>query len=233
MEKHDIVYILRNDIEPQELRYSLRSLENFPHRDVRFVGGEPAYLRADRQVYIAQKGATPWERSTYTIQKICSSDETPEEFWLFNDDFFIMKPQKELGPKYNGDLWAHIAYIERRHGGRKSAYTAQLRRTAEKLEDAGFQTRNYAMHIPMLINKQNALETLDRFPFTPMFRSLYGNMHDIGGENMADVKIATITEKPSEEAEFLSTSDNSWLVGEIGRFIRARFTEPSKYETDK
>lgn len=233
MKKRDIIYILRNDIEPQELRYSLRSLENFPHGDVWFVGGEPAYLRADRQVYIAQRGDTPWERSTYTIREICSSDETPEEFWLFNDDFFVMKPQKEFGPKYNGDLWRHIAHIEKRHGGKISAYTAQLRRTAQELENAGFQTRNYAMHIPMLINKQDALETLDRFPFVPMFRSLYGNMHDIGGENMADVKIATITERPSEDAEFLSTSDSSWIVGEIGRFIRARFQEPCKYETDK
>ena len=233
MEKHDIIYILRNDIEPQELRYSLRSLKNFPHGKVWFFGGEPAYLKPDRQVYIAQRGATPWERSTFTIQAICNSDKTPEEFWLFNDDFFIMKPLKDLGPRYNGDLWKHAAHIEQRHGGRISAYTAQLRRTAEALESAGFQTRTYAMHIPMLINKENALETLARFPHVPMFRSLYGNMHDIGGENMPDVKIATITEKPAEDAELLSTADNSWIVGEVGRFIRERFPEPCEYETDR
>lgn len=37
--EYDAVYILKNDIDPSELRYSLRSLENFPHGKVWFFKG--------------------------------------------------------------------------------------------------------------------------------------------------------------------------------------------------
>lgn len=232
MKKRDIVYILRNDIEPQELRYSLRTLKNFPHGRVWFFGGEPAYLKPDVQKYIAQRGDTPWERVSFTLRQACAETELTDDFWLFNDDFFIMKPVTEYEPKYNGTLWQHIIEVEDRHGGHPSAYTAQLRRTAKALQEADLPQLNYALHVPMLINKEKALKTLDRFPFVPMFRSLYGNMNHINGVDTEDVKIATINKEPDPEAELLSTSDNSWLAGKVGAFIRERFPDKSKYETD-
>ena len=232
MKKYDIIYILRNDIEPYELRYSLRSLRNFPHGSVWFYGGQPAFLRADRQEYVAQRGDTPWERVSYTLRQICENDETPDDFWLFNDDFFIMKKVTEFEPRYNGTLWRHIIEVEDRHGGKVSAYTAQLRRTAKALDEAGLPCRNYAIHVPMLINKEKALTTLNKFPFVPMFRSLYGNMNDVGGIDTPDVKIAVIDKEPDHDAELLSTADNSWLVGRVGEYIREAFPDRSEYETD-
>ena len=80
--------------------------------------------------------------------------------------------------------------------------------------------------------KEKALKTLDRFPFVPMFRSLYGNMNHINGVDTEDVKIATINREPDPEAELLSTSDNSWLAGKVGAFIRERFPDKSRFETD-
>ena len=230
MEKHDIVYILRNDIEPYELRYSLRSLKNFPHGKVWFFGGEPPFLHPDRSVPVEQIGGSPWARVCYTLRKVCATDEVTDDFWLFNDDFFIMKPIKEYGPRYNKTLVEHAADVESRHGGKPSKYTAQLRRTAAALEAKGLETKNYALHIPMLINKKKALQVLDEYPDVPMFRSLYGNTYHIGGMDTNDVKIAVIDKEPDHDAELLSTADNSWLVGKIGAYIKQQFPDPCEYE---
>lgn len=231
MKKHDIVYVLKNDIEPYELRYSLRSLKNFPHSRVWFFGGVPAYLKADREIYIEQKGETPWARVCFTLKWICETEELTDDFWLFNDDFFIMKPVGEYQPRYNGDLISHAEEIEARNGG-ESRYTSQLWKTAELLKAEGLSIRNYAVHMPMLINKAKALRVLMQYPDAQIFRSMYGNFYDIGGIDTKDVKIATISEAPAEDAELLSTADNSWLVGKVGAYIRACFPEPCEYEID-
>ena len=48
---NDIVYILKNDVEPNELRYSLRTVEkNFPHGRVFFFCGCPQGITPDRFV---------------------------------------------------------------------------------------------------------------------------------------------------------------------------------------
>lgn len=49
MKKYDIVYILKNDVKPDEIRYSLRSIEqNLEHGNVWFFGGIPEGIRPDR-----------------------------------------------------------------------------------------------------------------------------------------------------------------------------------------
>jgi hypothetical protein len=91
---------------------------------------------------------------------------------------------------------------------------------------------DYALHVPMLINKQKALEVLNTFR-CPMFRSLYGNYWKVGGILTDDVKIHNTTDVPKEGQLLVSTNDRSFSEGEVGRFIKSRFTEPSKWEKDK
>ena len=46
---NDIVFVLKDHLDTDELRYSLRSIEkNFPHRYVWFVGGQPEGFKPDR-----------------------------------------------------------------------------------------------------------------------------------------------------------------------------------------
>ena len=226
---HDIVYILKADIDSEELRYSLRTVEaNFPHESVWFFGGCPKWASPDHYVPFEQKGATAWQKSTSTLREICETDGVTEDFWLFNDDFFIMQPVEDLPQMYHGTLAERVREILSRASW--SRYAENLVETRRQLEEAGCSSLNYALHVPMLINKEKALEVLDRFPRCPMFRSLYGNYCEVGGINTEDVKIHSRTVVPDASCVLLSTNDDTFDLGEAGRFIRARFTKRSKFE---
>lgn len=229
MNKYDIVYFLKNGIDSAELKYSLRSVaKNFPHNRLWFAGGQPKDLIPDARLAIRQNAKTKWENVRNMLRKICSNDDITESFWLFNDDFFIMKPWQSDEPLYHDSLEHHIQHIEHRHDDKKSEYTINLRQCKDMLEAAGYGTLNYAIHCPMLIDRKKMLETLDVFPDCPMFRSLYGNMHAIGGTEHYDCKVAGFDR--IIEDEWISTTDTSFRLGRIGRYIRKSFPDPCAYE---
>lgn len=230
-EKHDIVYILKNNYTSEELKYSLRSVcENFPFRKIWFYGGRPEGIEPDEYVEITQAGDTKWDKVTYTLRKICSNSDITEDFWLFNDDFYVMRKVKHLEPMIGGTLQARIRRIASKHGGVDSKYSAQLRRTAEILANYKLDTLDYAMHVPILINRAKGLRTLDKFKGFPMFRSLYGNHHRIGGVVINDVKIQDCNQVPTGDEILLSTNDRSFRAGEVGRYLRDRFNTECRYE---
>ena len=75
MRKYDVVYILKNDIKTDEIRYSLRSIEqNLPHKNVWFVGGQPAGLKPDKALPMKQKGILKWEKARSSLLAICKND---------------------------------------------------------------------------------------------------------------------------------------------------------------
>lgn len=228
---NDIVYILRNDINnTNELTCSLRSLNNFQHGRVIFAGGIPETLKPDRAFEIKQQGATKWERATFTIKKVCEDKDITDSFYLFNDDFFILQSIAKIPVIYNGTIADRIEKFKKENYGQISNYFRRLEQTAEELTRRGLSAYNYAVHVPMLIDKEKALEVFDVFEGLPMFRSLYGNYWNIGGTNRADVKISTIDELPSDDADFVSTSDESFKRGAVGRYIRTMFKTKSAYE---
>lgn len=226
----DIVYILKEDVTAEELRYSLRSLKNFPYRKVWFYGGKPDGIKPDEWVPYRQKGIMPWEKVISTIYEISRNKDITEDFWLFNDDFYIMRPVTEPFVYYDRTLFRRIQQIEKSRGGARSLYTQQLRRTRDALQDSGCKTFNYEEHMPMLINRKKAKELIEANPKMVMFRSTYGNVYEIGGENHPDVKIINPVVEPKEDCDFLSTSDGNMSETAVGRFIQARFQDKCKYE---
>lgn len=224
----DVVYILRNDIEGDELRYSLRSLKNLPHDKVWFFGGKPDGLKPDRQIELQQKGVSVWQRVCWTIKEVCKTKEVSDDFYLFNDDFFIMQPVEEVPYYYDGTLKKRIDNIKKKTDGLGSLYSRNLERTRDVLMNERKKTYNYAVHIPMKINKRKALYILENYK-VPMFRSLYGNYWNVGGENRKDCKITDDT-KPNKTAVFLSTSDSAFKSKSVGEFIRSAFPEACEYE---
>lgn len=223
---YDVVYILKHDVELQELKYSLRSVgKNFSHGKIWFFCGCPEGIKPDVYVPFEQTGTTKWSKATSTYRKICDSDVT-ENFWLFNDDFFILEKITELPYMYKGTLKERIDDLRARRGN--SSYCMNLEGARLELESLGYDSLDYALHVPMLINKTKALETLNAFK-SPMFRSLYGNYAKVGGIKTDDVKIYSIG-LPKNGQTLLSTSDMSFRNGQVGQYIRDRFTEPSRWE---
>lgn len=234
--KYDIVYFLKDEPENEELRYSLRSIEqNWQYRNVWFCGGCPETLKPDRHFALKQEQFVKWDRVRDMIRKVCQNDEISDSFWLFNDDFFVLKPMpEEIPPQYNGELIPYIERIEKKHNGQSDDFTRRLREANDTLKKAGYTTLNYEVHKPMLINRKKALEVLDKFPDTPAFRSLYGNYFSIGGVDKHDMKIKLLNYNKmylvQAAWEFLSTSDNSFNFGEIGVFVREKFNKKSRFE---
>lgn len=228
---HDIVYILKEKIETDEFRYSLRSVEkNFPFRYVWTFGGCPDDISPDKKALIDQVGKTKWEKVSYTLREVCKNDAVTDDFWLFNDDFFIMDKVQTLKPMLRGTLRDRCNGIQKKYGY-LTKYGHQLLRTEKELQEHGFDTLDYTLHVPMLINKKKCTECLDTFPNSPMFRSLYGNFAHIGGIITDDVKMVALDQEPTGEEQLLSTSDASFQNGEVGRYIRSMFPNKSRYET--
>lgn len=223
--KHDIVYFVKESAKNEELRYSLRSLKNFPHRKVWFYGGCPEGLNPDSHIHIIQD-QNKWQNVNMMLRLACENNNISENFWLFNDDFFIMEKVDEPVNYYNEDLYKRIVTIENKFH-RITPYTQLIRDVCVELESMGCETKDYTLHVPMLINKTKMLELLNITDCVG-FRSLYANYYKIGGKQMRDVKIVSRT-KPYKSGIYLSTDENSFK-GYVGQQIRERFPHKCKYE---
>lgn len=231
MKKYDVVYILQEDAGSEELRYSLRSIEkNMTHGKVWFYCGKPEGLHPDEYVAKRQHGFMKWEKAKSSLIEACMNDQITDKFWLFNDDFFVLKRMTSTKPLFDGSMRDHILQIEYRYDNKQTGYTKMLRATEAMLEDAGCSTFNYAIHVPMLIDREGMLETLQMFPSCPMFRCLYGNYQMIGGTGHEDVKIREMDVSIPEGSDFVSTDDDTFAQGKVGKEIRSLFKEKCKYE---
>lgn len=229
--KYDIVQILKEDINPEELKYSLRSVEQyFPHGKVWFVCGQPKGLTPDGRIEHKQTGNTKWERARSSLEKIVECGDISENFFLFNDDFFVLKrPQLPFINYTNGTLEKRIKDIERRNGC-ASSYTRNLTRLYEQLLMKHCDTMSFTVHLPLLVNKALLAHTLQEFPTTPMFRSAYGNLNNIPYISHKDMKIYDMNSIPEEDWDYVSTTEDTFAKGQVGKWIKEKFPEPSRYE---
>lgn len=229
MKRYDIVYILKEDMDPAELIYSLRSIErNFPHGRVWFVGGQPEGLVPDGRIRHKQTGMSKWERVRSSWMEIIRNKDISDDFFLFNDDFFVMEPFKGDFVNYTGGtLEKRISGLVKAVGNSK--YVKELDQARRMLINDGYDTMSFALHMPFLVNKRLVFETLSTFN-SPMFRSLYGNQHHIPYRSHEDVKIFENDKDVPPSIDFLSTTEESFRHGLVGEYIREQFREPSKYE---
>ena len=156
----------------------------------------------------------------------CKNSNISSNFWLFNDDFFVMEQVEKPTNYYNGDLYKRIVQLEDSYHG-ITPYTEQLRNMCKELESMGLPTLNYTLHVPILINKKNMIELLNMTD-CPMFRSLYGNFVRLKAKKSTDVKIVS-KEKKYKGGIYLSTDDNSFN-GIVGQQIKDTFPDRCKYE---
>lgn len=225
---NDIVYILKPDGITDELKYSLRSMEqNFPHRRVWFVGGQPKGLTPDMALPHKQSGGNKWELIRSSMLKVITEPELTEEFFLFNDDFFVMKPVKGKFVNYaEKTLTWRIEDLQKQFPWLNN-YGRTLVKAREELKRLGCSEINFEVHTPMLFKKSLVPSILKCS--SPQMRSIYGNVNGITYKDIKDVKIYDLETVPTEAA-FISTNDEIFTRGKVGAYIRECFPNPSRFE---
>lgn len=224
---NDVVYFVKEGISNRELRYSLRSLRNFPHRKVWFYGGCPYYIHPDCHVKVMQPSRNKWLNVRWMIELACGNENISNDFWLFNDDFFIMQKVTQPEIYYNGSLRKRIQSLEDYYGY-ATKYSMQLRSCLKELERLSLNDKNFELHTPFKVNKKKALDLLN-ITAVGGFRSLYGNYYGIKAKPHSDVKITSL-EQLYHEGEYLSTDNKSFGIGKVGYQIRKRFPDKCNYE---
>lgn len=231
----DIVYFVKDEDENEELKYSLRSLKNFlPSEEKRviFYGGCPKDLKPDMHFKVWQHSGTKYGNVHSMYEELSQNLHINNEFYMFNDDFFVMKKINEWKPQHNGTLSEYIKRIEKNCGA--SSYTLRLLMALSKMQGDGKEVLNYELHIPMKYNKKNLRELLKVNRGLNGVRSQYGNIfYSTISTNRKDVKIFSNTEDFTKSSDYLSTSDESWKDFPVGEYIRNKFKIPSKYERNE
>lgn len=222
----DIVYFVKDTESNEELRYSLRSLKNFPHRKVWFYGGCPKGLKPDCHVAVKQDKENKWKNVSMMLDMACKNPKITKDFWLFNDDFFVMEKLDKPRNYYRGDLYKRIVQLEDKTG--LTPYSQLLRDCAKECESLGLTTKDFSLHIPLKINRINMLCLRNMTDFEG-FRSLYGNAYTNTKHIMNDCKITNLT-KEYKGGCYLSTDERSFESGIVGKQIREKFPYKCKYE---
>ena len=225
----DIVYFVKDGTKNEEFRYSLRSVcQNMPFNRVWVFGGCPLNIVPDIRVRVDQVGKTKWDRVRNMYKMVCENKEITDNFIMFHDDFFVMKPTDHIIPLYRCTLDEHIKILEPQ---RPTAYSKLLRGCRDAIK--GDIALSYEIHTPFIFNKKLLLNALNTFPDCHAIRTIYGNLYYAGqSERSNDVKIFSI--KPGfdyKNSRFLSTDDSIVNVNnDIWRWLQKQFLKKSRFE---
>lgn len=232
----DLVYVVRPGERNEELRYSLRAAAaNLPHDRVFIVGHTPEWVRDVTSLQTIQ-GGTKYANSTRNVLTACCTDEISDPFILMNDDFFVTAPVQDIPALHRGPIVDVIADYTRRVS-RPGPYLDGMQATLDLLHELGYeQPFSYELHVPLVIDKdlmRKAIEVATTAGLeVPHKRSLYGNLAQLGGQQVEDVKVIR-TNTVNIPEPFASTNDASFTTGWIGRRIAANYQKPSRYEATK
>jgi hypothetical protein len=227
----DFVYICR-DGENEELRYSIRSvLLSFPEAKVWVVGGKPKWYSGNH-VFLEQDN-NKYVNAVNNLKAVCNTPDISDNFILMNDDFFIIKKIETVEQFYNGLLSEKIDKFIKITGS--SMYIKKLITTNNKLNKLGFtKPLDYELHVPMPMHKAGLLYILNEYPEC-LWRSMYGNLFNVGGSQMEDVKVyknkrhAARSAQITKNSIYLSTEDTGLTII-VDNIFKELLTNPSPYE---
>jgi len=227
----DFVYICR-DGENEELRYSIRSvLLSFPEAKVWVVGGKPKWYSGNH-VFLEQDN-NKYVNAVNNLKAVCNTLDISDNFILMNDDFFIIKKIETIEQFYNGLLSEKIDKFIKITGS--SMYIKKLITTNNKLNKLGFtKPLDYELHVPMPMHKAGLLYILNQYPEC-LWRSMYGNLFNVGGSQMEDVKVyknkrhAARSAQITKNSIYLSTEDTGLTII-VDNIFKELLTNPSPYE---
>jgi hypothetical protein len=227
----DIVYICR-DGDNEELRYSIRSVvKNLSHDKIWVVGGKPDWYTGN---YIkVNQSRSKYINARNNLKAICNEAQISDSFVLMNDDFYIINRVSSIPYMYAGTLSDRIKEREELFTG--NSYTNLLRQTlGSLLSKRKTVILDYELHVPMIMEKNKLKKVL---MFSGLWRSVYGNIFNVGGIKIKDVKVYEKTNKfyangydiNNLKYDYLSSSDESFE--ELKKLILdKRFKIKSDYE---
>lgn len=217
----DFVYICRNG-ENEELRYSIRSVLYFyPDASIHIFGGKPRWY-SGRYTEVKDY-ANKFDNINECYRQICNTEL--DDFILMNDDFYIIDKPSNFNYYYDGFLEEKIQKHTDRYG--LSKYSRVLSDANRQLKEIGIsKPLNYDVHTPMLYNKEKLSKVFD-LSCAP--RSMYGNIYNVGGEKITDIKIYKHTDNIYTNGYFLSSEDSSF--NKIIGLLKKKFPYPSYLES--
>jgi hypothetical protein len=234
----DVVYILGKGSQwrNNELRYSLRSLKNLPHRNVYIIGYLPKFIRADRVKHIPAEDPTSNKiiNSIHKHSIACQTEGISEDFILMNDDIFIMKPTEVIPRWYRKTLKESIEA----HPTHDGYYHQSLVLTDQVLQLKNIpKPLDYSVHSPIVFNKKKLTEVLEvcqKFkPNALLIKTVYGNYFWRKSELHIDVKASHERHLEELQAEpFLSITDNLTLRTGFKFWIDRQFPVASYHEIE-
>ncbi len=227
----NFVYICK-DGENEELRYSIRSVvKNTNDPKIWVVGGKPDWY-VGNHISVLQN-QHKYQNALNNLRAACASEEIPEDFILMNDDFYITNKINEIKIYNNGLLEDQINQYH--SVGVRSTYLNRLGKTYAYLQRRNITNPiSYELHVPMPMKKSKLITILEE-NYSTLWRSKYGNMFNIGGETVKDVKIhkrgpliALSHNQDESNLPYLSSADTSFH--HLLNFLTTNFSEKSTYE---
>lgn len=228
----DVVYPVKaTPDENVELRYSLRSLENMPHRNVHIFSDYIPWLSKKVKWHPSsdRPGKPRFANVNTTLLRACKDPNVSDPFVFMNDDFFVMQKIKELPYYCNGTLQQHWEYLHRTYAGSK--YMRDLLETQSVLKEMGYGTMDFEVHCPIIFYKDQLIKILEAYPYTACRRTIYANMMEVPYEQVVDFKIYGFGDQFDHNRPFVSTADaNFRRQSGVRSMIRSKFTHQSPYE---
>lgn len=229
----DIVIPVRAMDYNMGLALTLRSIEaNFPHKRIWIAGHKPPWISDSvGYIHVPQQGGN-WQNVLMILSEVVDTAEVDENFWFFNDDFYVMRRMTKPPTLQEGTL---AEKVRKMRGVSINNYVTGAETTLKLLREAGFEDpANFDLHVPMPMSKtglDDAIGFVVRSGkmFWPHLRSVFGALTGLEGIEGHDAKIGGVMQSIPEGVDFISSSPRS-LSGQLGRELRERFPEPSSYE---
>lgn len=213
----DCVYLCRGG-NNEELRYSIRSVEkNLPHANIWVIGGKPPWYTGN-YIRVSQDLAK-YRNAIANLEALVSSEKISEDFILMNDDFFILKPVEAVESFHKGYLYDSVE--ERKDLQIANPYINMMEATYDRLIKNGIvDPLDYEVHVPMVMTKSGLAKVLQ---LGLLWRSMYGNMNNVGGTQMVDVKVHNPGPLESRSYDYIN-NDTTYLSSDDESFLTLRAT---------
>lgn len=174
----DIVYVVKPGERNIALKYSLRSLANLPHRRVVIGGSCPTWVKNVTHVPVPRR-TSKFDSIEANLRGALYHPHTAAQCVYFNDDFYVMARIERMPVLHGGPA---DEYHPREQIGKR------YRKTLAALDDPDALTYD-GTHVPLPIVRQDVLDALLQSPGGIKWRTWYGNLYHIGGEQTHNVKV--------------------------------------------